>query len=53
MTIIENGRYDAERAFYGSDGVIIKKSAFDGAADGESAFAAKYVYTADLGVNQR
>lgn len=38
MTFIENGKYDAEREFYGSDGIFIKGSAFDGPADGESAF---------------
>lgn len=47
MTFIENGRYDAERAFYGSEGVTIKNSAFDGPADGESAFKESRNITAE------
>lgn len=35
--IIENQRFDKERALYGSRGLIIKNVAFDGPADGESA----------------
>ena len=38
MKIIENQRFDAERALYGSDGLVAKDCAFDGPADGESAF---------------
>lgn len=38
MKIIENQSFDAERAFYGSDGVHLKNCTFDGEADGESAF---------------
>lgn len=37
MTIIENRIMDAERALYGSDGVLLRGCAFDGPADGESA----------------
>ena len=37
MTIIENKTMDAERALYGSDGVLVRGCAFDGPADGESA----------------
>ena len=37
MTIIENKKMDAERALYGSDGVLVRGCAFDGPADGESA----------------
>ena len=37
MSLIENQTFDAERALYGSDGLIIKNCAFDGPADGESA----------------
>ena len=38
MKIIEDQRFDAERALYGSDGLVAKDCAFDGPADGESAF---------------
>ena len=38
MKIIENQTFDAERALYGSDGVLVKNCSFDGPADGESAF---------------
>lgn len=38
MKIIENLTFDAEREFYGSDGVTLRGCAFDGPADGESAF---------------
>ena len=34
MTIIENKTMDAERALYGSDGVLVRGCAFDGPADG-------------------
>ena len=37
MELIENKKFDAERALYGSRGVWLKNCAFDGAADGESA----------------
>lgn len=36
--IIENQRFDQERALYGSRGVTVRHCAFDGPADGESAF---------------
>ena len=38
MTIIENQTFDQERALYGSRGLAVKNCAFDGPADGESAF---------------
>ena len=38
MELIENKRFDEERALYGSKGVTLRNSAFDGPADGESAF---------------
>jgi len=37
MKIIENGKFDEERAFYGNNDLIIKNCAFDGPTDGESA----------------
>lgn len=37
MKVIENQKFDMERAFYGSDGLILRNCAFDGPADGESA----------------
>ena len=36
--IIANQTFDEERALYGSQGVCVKNCAFDGPADGESAF---------------
>lgn len=36
--IIENKSFDAEREFYGTDGVTLKNCVFDGERDGESAF---------------
>ena len=38
MNIIENKTFDAERALYGRCDLIAKNCAFDGPADGESAF---------------
>lgn len=38
MNIIENKRFDEERALYGSREILVKDCAFDGPADGESAF---------------
>lgn len=38
MTIIQNKTFDAERAFYGKNGILVKRCSFDGPADGESAF---------------
>lgn len=35
---IENKTFDEERALYGSRGITVKNCAFDGPADGESAF---------------
>jgi len=37
MKVIENGKFDEERAFYGSKDLIINNCSFDGPADGESA----------------
>ena len=37
MQTIENQSFDQERALYGSDGLLIRKCAFTGPADGESA----------------
>lgn len=37
MQIIENQYFDAERALYGSSGLIVRNCRFDGPADGESA----------------
>lgn len=37
MKVIENQTFDAERAFYGSDGLELRGCRFDGPADGESA----------------
>lgn len=38
MTLLENRTFDEERALYGSRGVTVRRCAFDGPADGESAF---------------
>lgn len=38
MEIYENQRFDQERALYGRQGVTVRRCAFDGPADGESAF---------------
>lgn len=38
MKIIENKTFDEERAIYGGENIIAQKCAFDGPADGESAF---------------
>ncbi len=38
MKIIENQTFDQERALYGSEDLTARKCAFDGPADGESAF---------------
>lgn len=38
MQIIENQSFDQERALYGSQSVTVRHCAFDGPADGESAF---------------
>lgn len=37
MEIFENQTFDKERAFYGSENLLIKNCSFDGPADGESA----------------
>ncbi len=37
MNLIENQTFDQERAFYGSDGLIVRNCSFTGPADGESA----------------
>ena len=38
MNMIENKTFDEERALYGSRNIVVKDCAFDGPADGESAF---------------
>ena len=38
MKIIANQTFDEERALYGAENLIVKNCAFDGLADGESAF---------------
>ncbi len=38
MTMITNKTFDEERALYGAQDVLVKNCAFDGPADGESAF---------------
>ena len=38
MRIIENQTFDEERALYGNHNILVKDCAFDGPADGESAF---------------
>lgn len=38
MDIIQKKTFDEERALYGSRGILVKECAFDGPADGESAF---------------
>ena len=38
MRIIEHQTFDEERALYGSRDILVKNCAFDGPADGESAF---------------
>ena len=37
-TVIQHQRFDAERALYGSRDILVQDCAFDGPADGESAF---------------
>lgn len=38
MKIIEDQKFEAERALYGSDELLVRNCSFDGPADGESAF---------------
>ncbi len=38
MRIIQNQTFDAERALYGENCILVKNCSFDGPADGESAF---------------
>lgn len=38
MKVVEKQTFDMERALYGCDGVLVRDCAFDGPADGESAF---------------
>lgn len=38
METIKNQTFDQERALYGSNGIEVVDCAFDGPADGESAF---------------
>lgn len=54
MEIIKNKKYDEERAFYGSVGANLSECAFDGPADGESAFKeARDVTVSDCFFNLR
>ena len=54
MKFVENQTFDAERAFYGSDGVNIKNCRFEGEADGESAFKeSKNIFVEDCYWNLR
>ena len=47
MTIIEDRSFDAEREFYGAEGVTVRGCTFDGPADGESAFKESRDITAE------
>ncbi len=38
MKMIEDKKFDEERALYGSHGILVKNCSFDGPADGESAY---------------
>lgn len=38
MTTIQNQTFDQERALYGRQELLVRDCAFDGPADGESAF---------------
>lgn len=38
MNLLENQSFDQERALYGSQDLLVRRSRFDGPADGESAF---------------
>ena len=38
MKIIENKTFDEERALYDAHDIVVRNCAFDGPADGESAF---------------
>ncbi len=52
--LIENQTFDEERALYGSYGVVVKNCAFDGPADGESAFKeSREVHVEDCFFNLR
>ena len=66
MAVIENQTFDAERALYGIDGLLLKNCSFDGPADGESAlkesrnveaqhcfFNLRYPFWHDLGLTIR
>ena len=45
MKIITNQTFDEERALYGAENLIVKNCAFDGLADGESAFKGDVLLT--------
>jgi hypothetical protein len=47
MKVIENQRFDEERALYESNGVTVRECKFDGEADGESAFKESKDITAE------
>jgi len=54
MDIIENKTFDEERALYGREGIRVVSCAFDGPADGESAFKeCTHVETEDCFFNLR
>lgn len=54
MKIIENETFDAERVLYGSRDMIVRHCAFDGPADGESAFKeSRNIQAADCFFNLR
>ena len=47
MKTITNTRFDEERALYGAQNVLVRDCAFDGPADGESAFKESSDVTAE------
>ncbi len=54
MKLIQNQNFDAERAFYGVEGVRVENCTFDGPADGESAFKeCRDIHVADCYFNLR
>lgn len=54
MKIIENETFDVERALYGSRDITARHCAFDGPADGESAFKeSRNIEAADCFFNLR
>lgn len=54
MKVIENKAFDMERALYGSQDIMVRNCAFDGPADGESAFKeSQNIQAADCFFNLR